>query len=530
MRISVSRWIVAFALAAAELSSARGAAAQVRTSSGEVRGTTNRAGTVHTFTGIPYAAPPVGALRWQAPRAPASWTGVRDATAFGARCAQAPVFSDMIFRDVLSEDCLYLNVWTPATGATARLPVMVWIYGGGFQAGSSSEPRQDGERMAGKGVVVVSFNYRMGVFGFLAHPELTSESGHAASGNFAMMDMVAALQWVQQNIAAFGGDAGNVTIFGESAGSFAVSGLMASPLAKGLFHKAIGESGAFFGSTLDPVTLAAAEQSGSALGQALGATTLAAMRAVPADSVLTAARSMGSRGFGPIIDGYVFPRRVDAIFASGQQQPVPLLAGWNADEIRSSATLAKVKPTVTSFTSRVRAQFGTQADAVLAAYAARDDNDAVESAAALGNDQFISFGTWKWIETHRATSGAPAYRYLFARQIPIPPNTVVNGNPATARDIGARHAGEIEYVFGALASVPGVTWEKSDEALSELMMLYWTNFARAGDPNGPGLPTWPRYESRAGNPVMRLDVTSAAVGERFRERYEALDRATSRTP
>ena len=222
------------------------AAAQVKTQSGPVEGTESQDGRIRIFRGIPFAAPPVGELRWQPPRPVSPWEGVRKATAFGNRCMQAPIFSDMIFRDEMSEDCLYLNVWTPARAATERLPVMVWIYGGGFQAGSASEPRQDGEKLAGKGVVVVSFNYRLGVFGFLAHPELTRESGHNASGNYGLLDQVAALQWVKANIAAFGGDPGKVTIFGESAGSFAVSALMASPLAQGLFHRAIGESGAFF--------------------------------------------------------------------------------------------------------------------------------------------------------------------------------------------------------------------------------------------------------------------------------------------
>ena len=224
------------------------AGAQVKTESGAVEGTTSPDARVRIYRGIPFAAAPVGELRWQAPRPVAPWQGVRKATAFGNRCMQAPIFSDMIFRDEVSEDCLYLNVWTPAKAGTERLPVMVWIYGGGFQAGSASEPRQDGEKLAGKGVVVVSFNYRLGVFGFFAHPELTKESGHDASGNYGLLDQVAALQWVKKNIAAFGGDPGKVTIFGESAGSFAVSALMASPLSQGLFHRAIGESGAFFNS------------------------------------------------------------------------------------------------------------------------------------------------------------------------------------------------------------------------------------------------------------------------------------------
>jgi para-nitrobenzyl esterase len=242
---------------------ATGAAAQVntelRTTAGLVQGATGTGTGIRVFKNIPFAAPPVGDLRWQPPRPAASWEGVRQATEFGPRCLQGPIFGDMVFRDQPSEDCLYLNVWTPARTASDRLPVMVWIHGGGFQAGSASEPRQDGEALARKGVVLVGINYRLGVFGFLAHPGLTREAGRNASGNYGLLDQVAALRWVQENIAAFGGDPGNVTIFGESAGWFAVSALMASPLAKGLFHRAIGQSGAYFAAG-EPLPFAAARR------------------------------------------------------------------------------------------------------------------------------------------------------------------------------------------------------------------------------------------------------------------------------
>ncbi|HZA35327.1 MAG TPA: carboxylesterase family protein, partial [Vicinamibacterales bacterium] len=367
------------------------AAAQVKTQSGPVEGTESGDGRIRVFRGIPFAAPPVGELRWQAPRPVAPWQEVRKATAFGNRCMQAPIFSDMIFRDEVSEDCLYLNVWTPARAATERLPVMVWIYGGGFQAGSASEPRQDGEKLAGTGVVVVSFNYRLGVFGFLAHPELTRESGHNASGNYGLLDQIAALQWVKTNIAAFGGDPGRVTIFGESAGSFAVSALMASPPAQGLFHRAIGESGAFFNTgsgALAPGTLAASEASGVTFAQSIGAPSLAALRAKPAADVLQAAAKGPGRWFAPMIDGFVLPRNVPAIYADGKQSHVPLLAGWNADEVRSSVILAKEQATAAAFVERTRKQFGADADALLKAYPAGSDAEALESAASLGTDLF----------------------------------------------------------------------------------------------------------------------------------------------
>ncbi len=265
------------------------AADQVRTDAGSVEGAASADGKVRIFKGIPYAAPPVGELRWKAPQPPVHWTGVKKATEFGARCVQDNIYSDMVFRDRgPSEDCLYMNVWTSAKTAEARLPVMVWIYGGGFAAGAASEERQDGEVLAKKGVVVVSFNYRLGIFGFFAHPDLSRESGHGASGNYGLLDQVAALQWVQKNIAAFGGDPGNVTIFGESAGSFSVSALVASPLARGLFERGIGESGAFFGGALAAKALVQSEADGSKFAASIGASNLGALRAKSAAELLAA--------------------------------------------------------------------------------------------------------------------------------------------------------------------------------------------------------------------------------------------------
>ena len=495
----------------------------VKTTGGLVKGTTIADGKIGVYKTIPYAAPPVGELRWQAPRPAAPWPGVRQATEFGPRCQQGQIFADIVFKE-LSENCLTLNLWTPAASATDRLPVMVWIHGGGFQAGAGAEPRHDGEAFARKGVVLVTVNYRLGVFGFLSHPELTRESGRNASGNYGMLDQVAALKWVQENIGAFGGDPGNVTIFGESAGSFAVSALMASPLARGLFHKAIGESGAFFsarGGALAPQRLAAAEEQGAKFGSAMGAGTLAALRAKPADEVLQAALKT-QPWFSPIIDGYFLPEDPAAIFTAGRQAPVPLLAGWNADEIRMSVVLAKQKPTAETFAADARQRFGEHADAVLAAYPAGSDAEALESAAALASDTFIAYATWKWIETHKATAKVPVYRYSFDRKIPVPADHKVNGVPATSRDVGARHAGEIEYVFGALdLSLPGVPWEASDRKLSDAMTTYWSNFARSGNPNGAGLPEWPRYDESGR--VLHLDETIDARDDARRSRYEAID-------
>jgi para-nitrobenzyl esterase len=500
-------------------------AAPVRTTTGLVEEMPGSRAGVRVFRGIPFAAPPVAELRWQPPRPPVPWDGVRKGADFGPRCMQAPVFPDMVFRDQPSEDCLYLNVWTPAKSPSNRLPVMVWIHGGGFQAGSASEPRQDGDALARKGVVVVSANHRLGVFGFLAHPELTKESAHGASGNYGLLDQIAALQWVRQNIVAFGGAPGNVTIYGESAGSLAVSALMASPLAQGLFHRAIGESGAFFGPPdrpLSPPSLAESEARGVKFAASLGAESIAALRARAATDVLQAAVKV-QPWFGPSIDGHVLPKEVPSIYAEGRQSQVPLLAGWNADEVRGGVVLGKEKPTAASFTEDVRKRFGQADTALLKVYPATSDAEALDSAAALASDLFIGYATWKWIDTHARTGHAPVYRYSFDRKIPVAPDTKVNGKPATASDIGARHAGEIEYVFGALDSSPKVPWQAEDRKLSDVMMSYWTNFARTGDPNGPGLPTWPRYDPTKGTQVLHLDSEVRAMPDMLRPRYEFLD-------
>lgn len=505
-------------------------AGPVRTKAGLVEGTASADGAVRVFRAIPFAAPPVGDLRWKAPQPVKPWTGVRQATEFGSYCVQGRIFDDMVFHGKPSEDCLYLNLWTPAKSAGEKRPVMVWIHGGGFNAGASDEPRHEGTPLARKGVVVVTINYRLGVFGFLAHPELTAESGRKASGNYGLMDQLAALQWVHENVAAFGGDPGNVTIFGESAGSFAVSALVASPLARGLVHKAIGESGAFFGrNALPTVSLAESEKKGTDFGASIGAGSLAALRGKTADEVLAAALKV-QPWFEPTVDGYVLPKSPEAIYAAGEQLKVPLLAGWNADEIRAGVALGPQRPTAKGFAEQVHKQFGPAAEEILRVYPAATDAEAVNSAADMAGDLFLVYATWKWIDQHARTGASPVYRYRFDRKIPVAPGTKVSGVDATAEDVGARHAGEIEYVFGALDSVPKVTWEEVDRKLADQMATYWSNFARAGDPNGPGLPAWPRYTGQGGPQVMHLDVKSEARPDGLRARYETLDKVMSAAP
>jgi para-nitrobenzyl esterase len=512
--------------AIAALLAANVATAQpVKTAAGTVAGTTTGDGKIRIFKGIPYAAPPVGENRWKEPKPGPPWQGTRDATEFGAQCVQGHVFDDISFSRPASEDCLNLNIWTPASAATDRLPVMVWIHGGGFQVGAGGEPRHDGEAFARRGIVLVTINYRLGVFGFFSHPELTRESARNASGNYGLLDQIAALEWVKANIAAFGGDPSNVTIFGESAGSFSVSALMASPLAAGLFQKAIGESGAYFTSgsgTLGLQPLKVTEEQGTTFASSIGASSLADLRAKPAEELLAAAMKVQPR-FSPNIDGYVLREEVYTTFAAGRQAHVPLLAGWNADESRANVVLNPQKPTAQSFADDVRKRFGVHADTILRAYQAASDVDAIESAAALASDTFIGHSTWKWIEMQAATGGGvPVYRYSFDRKIPVPPNHTVMGRPASSTDVGARHAGEIQYVFGTLVSVPDVVWEASDKVLSDAMTRYWANFAKKGDPNGAGLPVWPKYDPKAPR-VLHLDVTIKGAPDTTRARYEALE-------
>jgi para-nitrobenzyl esterase len=487
-------------------------AAEVRTDRGRLEGTKSADGKVDIYLGIPFAAPPVGALRWKAPRPAAKWKGLRRATKFGARCMQTRVYGDMVFRDNgPSEDCLYLNVWTPAAPTKAKLPVMVWIYGGGFLAGSASEPRQDGENLARKGVVVVSFNYRLGVFGFFANAQLAKESGRNASGNYGLLDQVAALRWVHRNISALGGDPQQVTIFGESAGSFSVSALVASPLARGLFERAMGESGAFFNSVLVLKPLAESEAADEKFAKSVGAPTLAKLRAMPADQLLAAAAKQKGIYFSPNIDGYFLPESVSAIYDAGNEAPVPLLAGWNRDEGGFPRTTAP------EFQERARKRFGDKADEFLKLYPASNDEEARRSAHAFAGDMFTAFATWKWIEMQMSKS--PVYRYEFDDAPPRsaePPADKPEPPPA------AYHSAEIEFVFGTLASKK-LPWRPEDEKLSELMSTYWTNFAKTGDPNGPGLPKWPAYDAQDHYAVMHLAAMPRAEPDTKRPRYLFLD-------
>lgn len=483
---------------------------------------------VRVFRGIPYAEPPVGPLRWKAPQPARGWTGVRPADSFGPRCMQAALFADMEFRSSgTGEDCLYLNIWTGARSERERRPVLVYFYGGAFRAGDGSEPRYDGASLAGQGLVVLTVNYRLGVFGFLAHPELSREAPYGASGNYGLLDQNAALRWVQRNIAAFGGDPRRVTIAGESAGAVSVSVHLASPLSKHLVAGAILESGSLIG-TLPPWPLNEAESDGVRLADAAGASSLAGLRAIPADRLLALTAGFDDSRIRPTSDGYLLPKPVAAVLEAGEQARVPMLGGANSEELPAAAVLGPDAPTPESYARAVKALYGDRAAEVLTLYPGRDAGEVLDSAMALASDRFIGLSTWRFMEGHRKTSGRAVYRYLFARARPrfLGGYAALAGAPeapAGPPPRGAVHSAEIEYALGNLATNRHFEWEPADHALSRTLQGYFVNFVRTGDPNGPGLPRWPAYAAGDAFPILRLDAESSAEAERARARYLFLD-------
>jgi para-nitrobenzyl esterase len=504
---------------------------QVKTTHGIVEGVIEKSG-VRSFKGIPYAAPPVGEGRWKEPQPVSDWTGVRKADHFGPRAMQPPIYSDMMFRsDGMEEDCLYLNVWAPpAFGSAAAssgsggaggklLPVLVYFYGGGFVAGDGSELRYDGESMATKGIVSLTVNYRLGIFGFFVHPELTKESPHHASGNYALLDQAAALHWVQKNIAAFGGDPTRVTIAGESAGSVSVSAQMATPLTKGMIAGAIGESGSLLG-TLPPVDLATAEKAGVEFATAAGVSSLAELRAMPADRLMAAASKFGSFRFRMTVDGYFLPKNPYELFASGEQAHIPLLVGWNSQEGDYHAVLGNSAPTVANYEAAVRKSDGASADTILRLYHAASDADVPVVATALASDRFIGNSTWRWADMQGRTGGKPVYRYFYEQPRPAEVGRPPKSEGRQRSDGGAVHSAEIEYAMGNLSTNKVFAWTKEDYAVSAVMQEYFANFIKHGDPNGAGLPKWPAANSGSGVPVQHIGVKTRTEPEQHRDRYE----------
>lgn len=471
------------------------------------------------FKGIPYAAPPTGSRRWKPPQEVDAWQGVRRADRFGPRCMQRAVYGDMVFRsNGMSEDCLYLNVWTPALGSAKKLPVLVYFYGGGFMAGDGSEPRYDGASLAQKGIVTVTVNYRLGVFGFLALPALTAESPHRASGNYGLLDQVAALRWVHRNIAAFGGDPAQVTIGGESAGSMSVSALLASPLSKDLVRRAIGESGAMLGN-LAPRPLAMAEAQGKAFEKHVGVHSLAQLRAMSADTLLAASGDKDVGMFAPDIDGYFLPRSPKAIYRAGEQAHVPLLVGSNSQEGDYPLLLQGESPTPANYRAVVERQFGKHASEALRLYPGDDEAEVKTSGRALSGDEFIAFATWQWMHLQRKTGSVPVYYYYFTKARPAARDGSMG--PGT----GAVHSGEIEYALGNLPGNHVYAWTAVDHRVSSVMEGYFANFIKTGNPDGPGLPHWPASVPRDGGLLRQvIGIDTHTKIDHGASRYEFLER------
>jgi para-nitrobenzyl esterase len=502
------------------------AAPRVRIATGVIEGQLDRVdgSTLREFHGIPYAAAPVGTRRWQPPQPATPWPQVRSAARFGPRCMQLPLFSDMVFRaDGMSEDCLTLNVWTPAAGANATLPVLVYFYGGGFVGGDGSEPRYDGASLAATGIVAVTVNYRLGVFGFFALPALAAESPQHAAGNYGLLDQVAALNWVHANIARFGGDPAQVTIAGESAGSIAVSALMASPLSKHLFARAIGESGALI-APIAPVSLAQLEQQGAAFAKKVGAPTLEGLRALPAAALLAASKDAGAADASIDLDGYLLREPPVQTYAHGAQAQVPLLLGSNSQEGDYTAILGQRAPSPQHYRAALNKRFGAQAARALALYPGASRAQVKRSATALAGDLFIAHTTWRWMDLQRRSAHAPVYFYYFAQPRPAKRNPAAGDTP----DAGAVHSGEIEYALGNLAGNTVYAWTAADRETSRVMQGYFAQFIKTGNPNAAGLPPWPAVRASSGgllrqtiNAHSHTEVDQGAARQAFLQQYFA---------
>ncbi|NPT60862.1 carboxylesterase/lipase family protein [Paraburkholderia elongata] len=484
----------------------------VTVSQGQLKGEPSVDGEVTAFRGIPFASPPIGDLRWRAPRPPAAWTGLRDAT----RAKPIAIQQSMLGNSLLpfgdehqSEDCLYLNVWTAATDAGERRPVIVWIHPGGFQFGSGSAPFFDGDAWARDGVVFVTINYRLAKLGFLAHPQLSVESDEGISGNYGLLDQIAALQWVRDNIAEFGGDPGCVTIFGISAGASSVSLLMASPRARGLFHRAIAESGGSFGTVAEDSgvadrwqTLAAATRSGKAWADGIAGGAKLDIRTLDVDTIRTASSVDGTNMQGifdaaqPIVDGAVLPAGSYQIFESRQQAAVPLLVGSVANE----DLVIGFSPNLTAYRAYVQAEYGDSAERFLALYPAATDAEAIAASLKANSHRVFTWQNWTWAHLH-AAAGHDVYYYQFQKAPPVPADSY--DEQAFPRPLGAFHCSSIFFSFDRF-SLRNWPWQPGDYVLGKTIRAAWVEFARTGRPAAKGLPDWPAFDPAAPR-VMALN-------------------------
>jgi para-nitrobenzyl esterase len=486
----------------------------IQVDGGQITGTPTPQWTpgMRLFRGIPYAAPPVGNRRWRAPQSVVPWQGVKAADHFSAACVQPATDTEgNAWREGLasmSEDCLYINVWTAAQNAGARLPVMVFVHGGGNTRGAASENQYDGAYLAKKGVVFVSFNYRMNVFGFLAHPDLTKESEHHSSGNYALLDQIAALQWVQRNIAKFGGDPHSVMIFGHSAGASNVSSLMATPLAKGLFQRVLTQSGA---NLTKGMPLADAEKNGAKFAESLGARSIADLRKKSADDILKAQRPQMALN----VDGWALPQDVYSIFAAGKQNDVPLVTGTVADDAPGPAAGPTKAAEVPAYAKQT---FGALADRYLKIYPAANDEQAAKSAAAFRTNRAMA-NARTFVKLQAKTGKSKAYWYFFTHLSPFPEGAVWGGRPA--KSWGAYHGGEIVYVFNAFP-LQDWAWRPVDLKLGDTVSSIWTNFVKTGNPNGTGLPEWPSYDPKT-DILLNIGDTPKAQPAPYRAALDFLE-------
>jgi para-nitrobenzyl esterase len=507
---------------------AQPAVSQIRTAKvtgGEVQGVVE--GEIASFKGIPFAAPPVGGLRWKSPQPVNPWSGIKKAESFAPGCMQDRGLASVMGVPLnFSEDCLYLNVWSSAKNPGEKLPVMVWIYGGGFAGGATNVPVYDGTKLAQKGVVIVSPAYRVGAFGFLAHPELSLESGKG-SGTYGLQDMIAALRWVKDNVARFGGDPSRVTIFGESAGGIAVSMLAASPPAKGLFHRAISQSGGSFApprtgteAGQNVPTLAAAESTGKSFIESVGAGSINEARSLGAEQIQKAVGPMGGIGrFWAVADGHVVPGDQYERYQAGQFNDTPVLIGTNSDE---GAMFVRGPITAAGFEPQIRAGFGRQADDILKAYPHSTDKEAFKSTKDIFRDTAFAWHTWVWAQLQSQKGKGKSYVYYFDHRTAKTPD-------------GADHASELPFVFrnlGPRAETPPAR----EQAISDLMSSYWVNFAKTGDPNGAGLPSWPAFNTKdqramffdsdpSAKPIPNIEKLKALDSYYARRREEAKQKA-----
>ena len=500
---------------------------------------------VKKFLGVPFAQAPVGELRWKAPQPVQAWEGIREAKAFSDDPMQLNVFGDMNFRGSgRSEDCLYLNIWTTAKTVADGLPVLIYFNGGGLMAGSGSEPRYDGSSIAKEGVIGVTANYREGVFGFFAHPELTAASDYKGSGNYGFLDQVAAIKWVKENIAAFGGNPDRITIVGESAGSFSVSLLMCSPLSKNLIAGAMLSSGAEV-LPYEPSSQADADAAGAALLKEAGIASLADAMALNADSLQKLLPPKGMSNV--VLDGYFMSESADAVFEKGEQAQVPLLAGWNSLEAHPMQAIQGQAPTLQNYKNALKARFGDMTDEIFEAYGIATDEDVLsQKGFNLVSDLFTGFPTWKACDYHVRNSAQPVYRYHYMH--PRPQVSAKMGDmtgalaggvrekteeekKATAQQPsiapGAVHSADIEYAMGTLDTNEYYDWQDEDYAISKLFLSYHANFCKTGNPNGEGLPQWTPItkDNIDAAPVMIIDVESKEVASPEKENaYRTLEK------